>query len=143
MTNWYETTVKYERVIDDGNISKITQKHLIDALSFSEAEERIIQEMKPFISGEFDVTAIRRIKINELFFNENGDKWFKAKVNFITLDEQKGVERKQPAIIFVQANDLKEAREFLVDGLKGTLSDYETEAVAETKIIDVLKYKAK
>lgn len=142
MYNYFETTVKFEKTAEDGKIVKVSEKHLIDALSFTEAEARITEEMKPFISGEFTVSAIKRANYSELFESPNGDKWFKAKVNYITLDEERGIGRKIPVYMLVQASDLKEARERLVDGMKGTLADYETEAVAETKILDVFKYEA-
>ena len=143
MHNWFETTVKFEKTADEGKIVKVSQKNLVDALSFTEAEARIIEEMKPFISGEFQVSAIKRYRVSELFWNENGDKWFRAKVNFITLDEEKGVERKSPTTMLVQACDIKEAREVLVEGMKGSMADYEVESITETKIVEVFKYEAK
>lgn len=142
MHNWFETTVKYEKTAEEGKIVKVSEKHLVDALSFTEAEARIIKEMKPFISGEFTVAGIVPKKYNELFYNENGYKWFKAKVNFITLDEEKGREKKTATYMLIQANDLKEAREGLVEGMKGTQADYELEGLTETKIVDVFKYEA-
>lgn len=143
MHNWFETTVKFEKTAEEGKIVKVSQKNLVDALSFTEAEARIIKEMQPFISGEFQVSAIKRYRVSELFWNENGDKWFRAKVNFITLDEEKGVERKSPTTMLVQACDIKEAREGLVEGMKGSMVDYEVESITETKIVDVFKYEAK
>ena len=138
--NYFETTIKYEKTAEEGKIVKVTEKYLVDALSFTEAEEIINREMQPFISGDFIVDKISRARINELFPNENGDKWFRAKVNFITLDEIKGVEKKTACKMLVQANDLKEAREHLELGMKGTMADYEVESLTETKIIDIFKY---
>ena len=143
MHTYFETTVKFEKTAEEGKIVKVSQKNLVDALSFTEAEARIIAEMQPFISGEFKVAGIVPKKINEIFYNENGDKWFRAKVNFITLDEEKGVERKSPTTMLVQACDIKEAREGLVEGMKGSMADYEVESITETKIVDVFKYEAK
>lgn len=143
MHNWFETTVKFEKTAEEGKIVKVSQKNLVDAISFTEAEARIIKEMQPFISGEFRVAGIVPKRINEIFYNENGDKWFRAKVNFITLDEEKGVERKSPTTMLVQACDIKEAREGLVEGMKGSMADYEVESITETKIVEVFKYEAK
>ena len=137
MLNYFLVGIKYEKTAEEGKITKVSEQYLVDAMSFTEAEARIIEEMKPFISGEFQVSKISRARINELFANENGDKWFKAKVNFILLDEEKGVEKKTATYILVQANDLKEAREGLVEGMKGTMADYEVFSVTETKILDV------
>ncbi len=142
MHNYYQTKIKYEKTAEEGKIVKVSELYLVDALSFTEAEARIIEEMRPFISGEFEVSAISKAKVTELFENENGDKWFKCKVNFVTLDEQKGIEKKTATYMYVQANDLKEARENLVEGMKGSMADYEPESVTETKIIYVFKYEA-
>ncbi len=142
MHNWFQCKVKYERNAEDGGITKVSEAYLIDALSFTEAEERINKEMKPYISGEFLVADIKRARINELFENESGDKWYRCKVNFISLDEEKGVEKRIASTMFAQASTLKEAVEVLETGMKGTLADYEIASVTETNVMDVFKYKA-
>lgn len=141
MQNWFEVKIKYEKTAEEGKIVKVTETYLVDALSFMEAETRIIKEMKPFISGEFSVNAIRRAKINELFYNEDGDKWYRARVNFIALDEEKGVEKKTAVTMLVQANDTKEANAGIIEGMKGGMADYEIASVTETSIMDVYKYE--
>ena len=142
MHNWFECKIKFEKTGEEGKIAKVSETYLVDALSFTEAESRIIEEMRPFISGEFTVTASGRAKINEMFFNENGDKWYRAKVMFICLDEDKGVERKTAVTMLVQANDTKEANAGVVEGMKGSMADYEIAAITETLIMDVFKYDA-
>jgi len=141
MYNWFETAVKYERVADKGKTVKVTEKYLVDALTFTECEARIIKEMTPFISGEFQVATIKRAKINEMFWNENADKWFRAKVNFVSIDE-KGNDKKTSVTILVQANEIKDARENLVEGMKGSQADYEIASITETSILDVYKYES-
>ena len=143
MQNYFEVTVKYKKTAENGKVVKISEKYLADALSFTEAEARINEEMKPFISGEFVVSAIKRARINEIFENVKfeGDRYFKAKVNFITKNEEKSVEKKTASYMLVRASNIKEAREALVYGMKGTMADYEVEAITETKIIDVFNYK--
>ena len=123
--NWFLTTIAYEKTAEEGRIVKVRENYLIDALSFTEAEARIIEEMRPFISGEFVVAKATRARISEIFFNDDGAMWFKGKVNFLQFDEEKGVERKIPVTILVQANDLKEALHLIEQGMKGTMSDYE------------------
>ena len=140
MNNYFEVTVKFEKTSEEGKIKKVTERYLVDALTFTEAEARIIKEMKPFVSGEFEVANINPQKYSELFWNEKADKWFKTKVNFIVLDEEKGVEKKVANYMLVQANDLKEARELLVEGMKGSMADWEIASISETKILDVYKY---
>ena len=88
MHSWFECKVSFEKVLENGMQKKVTEPYLVDALSFTEAEARIIEEIRPFISGEFTVTDIKRARLSELFFNENGDRFYKIKVYFITLDER-------------------------------------------------------
>jgi hypothetical protein len=140
MNNYFEVTVKYEKTAEDGRIIKVSEKYLVDALSFTEAEARITKEMEPFISGEYQVKDMKRYRVDEMFWEQKGDKWFRAKVNHIVLDEEKGAEKKIAAFMLTQANDIKEAREGIVNGMKGSMADYEIVSITETKIIEVFKY---
>ncbi len=142
MLNYFEVGIKYEKTAEEGKIVIVSEKYLVDALSFTETEARITQEMKPFISGDFVVASIRRAKINEIFENVNGDKWYKCKVYFVSLDEEKGVEKRTACIMYAQASDTKDAEVVLREGMKGTMADYEISAIVETKIIDVYKFVA-
>lgn len=141
MHNWFECKIKYEKTAEEGKIAKVSEGYLVDALSFTEAEARIIEEMKPFISGEFEVANIKRSRINEMFFNGNGDKWYRSKVNFVTLDEEKGIEKRTGVTMMVQASDMKEALEGIIEGMKGSLADYEIASITETAIMNVYKYE--
>ena len=142
MHNWFQCKVKYEKNAQDGGIVKTSEAYLVDALSFTEAEERINEEMRPFISGEFLVSDIKREKVNELFANEAGDRWYRSKVNFISLEEEKGVEKRIATTMYAQASSVKDALEVIEKGMKGTLADYEIAAITETNIMDVFPYKA-
>lgn len=88
MHTWFECKIRYDKMLENGMQKKVTEPYLVDAMSFTEAEARIIEEITPFISGEFEVANIKKAKINEMFFDENGDKFYKAKVAFITIDEK-------------------------------------------------------
>ncbi|MFV0535965.1 MAG: DUF4494 domain-containing protein [Dysgonomonas sp.] len=140
MHNWFECKVSYEKVMENGMQKKVTEPYLVDALSFTEAEARIIEEIKPYISGEFTITDIKRAKLSELFFNDNGDRFFKAKVMFITLDEKSGTEKRTAAQMLAQASDLKEALRVVEKGMEGTLADYAIASLTETTIMDVFPY---
>mgnify|MGYP003586054385 CR=1 FL=1 len=142
MHNWFNVAIKYERIAEDGLLVKVTQNFLVDALSFTEAEERITEEMKPFISGEFIVSKVTRAKISEMFTSDEGDKWYKGKVNFVSLDEEKGVEKRLSTTMFAQASTLKEAVEVIEKGMKGTMADYEIASLSETNVLDIFQYKA-
>lgn len=142
MHNYFECKVSYEKMLENGTQKKVTEPYLVDALSFTEAEARIIEEIRPFITGEFTVTDVKRARLSELFFNENGDRYYKVKVYFITLDEKTGAEKKISAQMLAQASDLKEAIAVLEEGMKGTMADYVIASVSETPIMDVFPYEA-
>lgn len=141
MNTYFETAVQYEKVLENGVQKKVTELYLVDAISFTEAEARIIEEMKPFISGEFTVSAIKRYKETEIFTNDTGDRYYRCKLNFITLDEKSGQEKKTAVYMLAQASTLDEAKDVLKNGMKGTMSDYFIESITETKIMDVYKYE--
>lgn len=142
MHNWFECKISYDKIMENGMQKKVTEPYLVDALSFTEAEARIIEEVRPFISGEFTVTDVKRARLAELFFNENGDRFYKIKVCFITLDEKTAAEKRIPAQMLAQASDLKEAVAVLEEGMKGTMADYVIASVSETMIMDVFQYEA-
>lgn len=142
MHNWFECKVTFEKMLENGMQKKVTEPYLVDALSFTEAEARIIEEIRPFITGEFTVADIKRARLSELFFNENGDRFYKIKVYFITLDEKSGAEKKTAAQMLAQACNLKEAISVLEEGMKGTLADYTIASVTETQLMDVFPFDA-
>lgn len=142
MNNWFECKVNYEKTMENGMLKKVTEPYLVDAMSFTEAEARIIEEIRPYISGEFTVSGIRRMRLAELFFNEAGDRFYRIKVNFITLDEKSGAEKKTAAQMLAQACDLKEAISVLEEGMKGTMADYTIVSVIESPLMDVFPFDA-
>lgn len=143
MYNWFECKVKYEKEIGEGKVAKQAESYLVDALNFTEAEKRIIKEMKPFISSEFEVSDIKRARFAEMFENksESADKWYQCKIAITTIDEKKGVEKQVAQVILVNASDLRDAIKCLDEGMKSSISDYGITSVSETKIIDVFHYE--
>lgn len=142
MHNWFECKVSYEKLLENGTQKRVTEPYLVNALSFTEAEARIIEEIQPYISGEFTIADIKRAKFSETFFNEAGDRYFRAKVNFITLDEKSGTEKKTATNMLAQASTLKEALGVIEKGMEGTLADYSIASITETAIMDVFPYSA-
>ena len=143
MKTFFECKIRYEKVAENGMNKKVSEQYMVDALSFTEAEARIISEMTPFISGEFTVSDIKRSNYSELFPSEEdaADRWFKCKLFFITLDEKSGAEKKTSTTVLVQASDLRDAVKKLDEGMKGTMADYVIASVAETAIMDVYLYE--
>lgn len=145
MNEWFECKVRYDKTLENGLIKKVTEPYLVDALSFTEAERRFLEEIKPFMSGEFEVTDIKRAKFAELFetAEDAADKWFKAKIAFIRLDEKSGAEKKTCENVLIQASDLRDAVKRLDKGMEGNMGDYEIVSIAETPIMDVFHYQVK
>ena len=141
MANWFECKVRYDKLQENGAAKKVNEPYLVDALSFTEAEARITEEQRPFISGEFSVSAVKRTKIAEIFWNEGGDRWFMVKVGFITIDEKTAAEKRSTSLILVQASDFRSAFENFTEGMKGTMADYEIVSISETPLMDVYKMK--
>ena len=138
----YECGVRYERTMENGMTKKVTELYLVDALSFAEAEGRITKEMEPYISGDFDVVTIKRTNISEIVEGLfTADKWFKAKLMYITIDEKSGKEKKQAVHFIVRASDINNAHICVVEHMKGSVMDYEIATLDETKIMDLFRYK--
>ncbi len=139
MANWFECKVRYDKMMENGLVKKVNEPYLVDALSFTEAESRIIEEQRPFISGEFSVSAVKRTKISEIFWDDSADKWWLVKVAFITIDEKTAAEKKTSTLILTAANDLKGAYDNFMQGMQGTMGDFEIQSIAETPLMDVYK----
>lgn len=137
MALWFECKAKYEKMQENGTIAKVNEPYLVDALTFTEAENRFIEELKPYISGEFTVSAVKKTKIAEIFYNDSGDRYFLVKVNFITIDEKSGIEKRTSNFILVQAFSFKEAYDNFEMGMKDTMADYEIASISETMLMDV------
>lgn len=137
MALWFECKVRYDKLQENGAVKKVNEPYLVDALTFTEAENRIIEELTPCISGEFSISAVKKTKVAEIFFDETGDRYYMAKVSFISLDEKSGAEKKTSNFILVQASDFDDAVKNFKKGMEGTMADYELMALSETMIMDV------
>ena len=142
MNNWFECKVSYEKASEGGMPKRVTEPYLVDALSFTEAEARIIEELRPYISGEFTIVDIKRARLAELFFNPAGDRYYRVKVFFITFDEKSGAEKKTAVQMLAQASSVREAVEVVEEGMKGTMADYTVASITETALMDVFPFSA-
>lgn len=142
MKDYFLCKVRYEKTMENGMQKKVTELYLVEALSFTEAEARIIEEMTPFITGEFVVSDIKRSNYSELFPSneESADKWYEGRLAFITLDEKSGKEKRTYTNVLIQASDIQDAMKKLDEGMKGTMADYQSISLKETAIMDVYPY---
>ena len=139
---WFECKIRYEKVMEDGLQKKVTETYVVDALSFSEAEERIIEEMSSYISGEFDVADIKKAPDKEIFFSDDelADRWYKAKLQFITIDEKTEKEKRSSVNYLCQAGSFNGAVKNVEEVMGTTMIDYVIASIAETTIMDVYEY---
>lgn len=144
MVQWYECKVAYDKNLEQG-LSKVNELYLINALSFTEAEKRIIEYATPYVSmGALEVTNIKRALYAEMFLSHEDahDRYFKARVNIITIDERSGKEKKTGLNILVQSDTLGNALTQLLEQLGKEAQDYEVSSIAETQILDVVPYES-
>jgi len=137
---WYEVKVKYSKIDDNEKVKTFNQPYLFDALTFTEAEARANEEMSQYLSEGFKITNIKVANFSEIFPSEHGDRWFKCKVSLVTLDEDKGIEQRTNTYVLVQANDVKDAYEYLTDQFSDTVSDFSIPSIQESPIIDIFPF---
>ena len=141
MANWFECKVRYDKLQENGAAKKVTEPYLVDAMSFTEAEARITEEQTPFISGEFSVSAVKRTKISEIFLRRERRQMVPRKGR---IHHHRREDRRREALILsilVQATSFKNAYDNFIEGMKGTMADYEIAQITETPLMDVYRMK--
>lgn len=140
-STWFETKVRVERTADDGMIKKINEQYTVEADNWTIAESDITGEMQPF--GDFEITDIRKAPYKDVFFsdNANDDKWYKCKLQFITIDEKTEKEKRSNTVYLVQAATLEGARKAIDGVMADTMIDYTITGVVETNILDVFTHE--
>ena len=144
-TIWFEAKIRYEKMMEDGILRKVTETYVIDALSFGEAEKRTLEKMGSYVSGEIDVCGLKIAPYKEVFFADSNmaDRWYMAKLAFITIDEKTDKEKKTRVCYLVNAGNINAAIKNIEEVMAGTMIDYDTLNVSETQILDVFEYKPK
>jgi len=140
MQTWFECKVKYVKIDDDGRERKVSEVYLVDAVTFTDAETRIIQQMQTMVRGEFVVDNIKKSNIVEIFPHDTGEWWYKARIAIVTIDENAGKEKKINNYLLVAADDIKQALQRLEEGLSYILVPYQTTSLAICNIVDVFPY---
>lgn len=136
-----EAKVRYDKMLENGTVKRVNESYIVKALSMTQAEARVTEEMKAYISGEYTVSATKETNYAEIFRSEGDDYWYKVKINIITLDEKSGTEKATPLNYLVQAHDFKGALNNFLKAMKDTTCDYDIVSIAETKIMDVFDTK--
>ena len=142
---WMEVDVRYRKVMEDGMEKPVTEKYVVDALSFSEGETKAIAEMSAYVNGECDVKAMKTANYGEILFSDDSDDdvWWKVKLNIFTINEKTGKEVKSPALYLVQAATLQRAVNNVMSAFGNMMVDYTFESVTATNVVDVFELKSK
>ena len=138
MNNYFEVKITFFKTLENGKEKKVTECYIVNAVSFTDAEAKVIHHVQDVITGLFEVKSIRKYKIAEIVPMGSGDTYFKCKLNFITLDEKSGAEKKTAVNMLVNATTLDVAKSNLVNHMKSTMSDYSIEKIEETKLMAVI-----
>lgn len=141
-STWFECKVRYEKTQEDGNDKLVNELYVVDALSFTEAEASIIDNMAVYVSGELKIANINPANYNEIFFsgNDDDDLWFKARLAFITIDD-KNKEKRTYVNYLIQAKSIERAKRYVDEVMGETIIDYELKSLSETKIFDVFEHE--
>lgn len=140
---WFECKIRYEKVMEDGIQKRVTEQYTVDALSYAEAENRITEEMSSYISGEFEVADIKKAAYKEIFFDDgdiNSDRFYRAKLQFITLDEKTEKEKRSNVTYLVHAGSFDGACKNIKKMMEPSMIDYVIVSVSETALMDVFEY---
>lgn len=140
MTNWFEVKAKYTKEFQDGTVKRVTEPYLISALSFTEAEARIYQEVGEFVRGSFEVTAMAKVNYQNVFHYDDADTWYKCKVSYGSEDGDSGKTKRITNFFLVSAHNVKNAYERIEEALKGLMIDYETPTITKTDLVEIFPY---
>ena len=139
--SYIETAARYEKLQENGSKKKVTERFIVEALSCPEAEARIIEELQPYIEGDLDVTSNKKVAISEVMGDYGAERFWLAKVSFITIDEKTAAEKRTVSQILVGAPDFVNALEEFNAGMKGTMADFELTSLSETPIVGFYNIK--
>ena len=141
-SDWFEVKLRYDKVHEDGSEKKVTESYVVEALSFGEAEKTAMEFLGSYVSGEIQVVNINLMKFQEVFFNEQEscDRYYKAILQFITIDEKTEREKHTQVYYLVQASSFDNCKDTIRTIMDDTMIDYQIASVSETKVIDVIEH---
>lgn len=144
-SKWFEASVRYDKTMDDGMQKKVTELYVVDAFTFAEAEATVIERMKVYVSGEFEVKNLTPATYGEIFFSDkdSDDRWYKARLQFITIDEKTEKEKRSTVTYLVQAASVSGALKNVDEVMGGTMIDYVVAGISETRVMDVFEHQTK
>ena len=142
-SDWFEVKLRYDKVHENGCEKKVIESYVVEAFSFGEAEKRAMEFLGSYVSGEIQVVNINPMKFHEVFFNEQEscDRYYKAILQFITIDEKTEREKHTQVYYLVQASSFDNCKDTIRTIMDRTMIDYQIASVSETKVIDVIEHE--
>lgn len=140
MPNWFLCTIKYQKEEENGKLQKVSESYLVDAMSFSEAEARMYEELGSIIRGEFQVSNISKSNFTDIFFFDDSDVWYKCKVSYVDIDEKSKKEKKVNQYMLVTAANVKQAYERIQESLSTMLVPFEIPSIAVSSLVEIFQY---
>lgn len=142
---WFETIIRYDKTMESGEVKKVSEVYVVDAITFGEAEESIAEIANSYATSEYEIKNINPAPYSEIFFSDRDtdDKYYRVKLNFITINETTQKEKKSKVTYLVQAGSLEQARKNIEEVMNETIIDYEFVSVTKTKILDVFEKERK
>jgi hypothetical protein len=140
MNNWFTVKVKYTKQLDNGALKRVSEPYLLAAMTFTDAEARIYEELGQIIRGEFNVVGITRTEIHDIFAFDDVDLWYKVKIKYESADADSEKAKKVTQNFLVSANSVKEAYERIKESLSTLLVDFEIPSIMVSPIVEIFPY---
>jgi hypothetical protein len=140
MNNWFTVRVKYTKQLDNGNLKRVSEPYLLAAMTFTDAEARIYEELGAVIRGEFNVVGISRTELNDIFAYDDTEMWYKCKVRYESVDADSEKGKKVIQNFLVSASNVKEAFDRITESLHGMMVDFEIPSIVLSPIVEIFPY---
>ncbi|PHR28242.1 MAG: hypothetical protein COA38_12395 [Fluviicola sp.] len=140
MNNWFTVKVKYTKQLDNGALKRVSEPYLLAAMTFTDAEARIYEELGQIIRGEFNVVGISRTEIHDIFAYDDADVWYKCKVRYESMDADTEKAKKVNQNFLVSAESVKEAYERIQESLSTLMVDFEIPSIIVSPIVEIFPY---
>lgn len=141
MNTWFKVKVKYTKQLESGSFKRVSEPYLLSAMTFTDAEARIYEELGSFIRGEFSVMGITREDIQDIFQYDDADTWFKCKISYDNIDDEGDKKRTVTQNFLVSAKTVKDSYERIEESLETLMLDYQIISIIASPIVEIFPYK--
>ncbi|MDP4596243.1 MAG: DUF4494 domain-containing protein [Crocinitomicaceae bacterium] len=141
MNSWFTVKVKYTKQLENGTFKRVSEPYLLAAMTFTDAEARIYEELGSSIRGEFQVTGIARTDLHDIFQYDDAEQWFKCKVTYDRIDEDGEKAKTISQNFLVSAAQVKEAYERIEESLATLMIDFNVVSITASPIVEIFPYR--